>query len=487
MKKLNIILAVLLLTGLSSCKEFLDVEPTNSGDSKTSINTVADAQVIINGIMRNMTSSSYYGRDFTLYPDARGGDMIIYSAGRGFDGYYVFNHNPSTNSGNSFWSQIYFTILQVNNLLEAIDKINAANPSTAFNSAKGQALTARAIMYFDLVRLYGKSYDDNKASYGVPNITKTLESTAQPLRATVEENYTQILTDLKAAAPLLPKTKTNGYINYYANLAEQARVYLYMKDYTNSLKAAEEIINSTLYPVSALYTPANWVASWTTQFGSESILELGVFPSENDLTTGSLSFYHRRKNHGATTALGFFGASDYYLARLNQDATDVRKGVLANDEVSSTRLGALYKYSGNTALLGDGKATGTAVNIKLMRLSEIYLIAAEAALPTDAAKAAGYLNQIRKRAPLLIPATSLTVNLDMILDERSKELFGEGHRFFDMIRCNKTITFNDEVGSIVTPHRPKTIDRTFYKTILPISQTEINANPGLKAQQNPNY
>ncbi|HEX7754928.1 MAG TPA: RagB/SusD family nutrient uptake outer membrane protein, partial [Niabella sp.] len=149
------------------------------------------------------------------------------------------------------------------------------------------------------------------------------------------------------------------------------------------------------------------------------------------------------------------------------------------------RLGSCYKYSGNTSHAGD-KGSQSAVNIKVIRLSEIYLIAAEAALSTNKEKAAGYLNAIRKRSPDLVPATAATVTMDMILDERSKELFCEGHRFFDMIRLNKQITFNDEfVGTITT--RPKTIDRTYYKTILPISQDEINRNPGLEDQQNPGY
>lgn len=488
MKKVNIFLIGLLVLGLYSCKGFLDVKPSNSGDSEIAIQTPADAQVMINGIMRNMTSSDYYGRNFMLYGDAKGGDFTIFSRGRGQDGLYTFDHSASSGSYSGFWSQIYYSVLQANNLLASIAKLEAAG-SSGFTSAKGQALTARALMYFDLVRLYGKSYDDDKNSLGVPNVTTVLNASAQPLRATVEQNYTQILNDLKAAAPLLSKTKANGYINYYGNLAIQARVYLYMKDYPNALKAAEEIINST--NVYTLYTNANWVDSWKAQFGSESIFELGVFPTENDLTTASLGFYHRRKGHGASTVLGWFTTSDDFLARLNQDPTDVRWGVMGYDEAVTVpvnnRFGALYKYSGNTALFGDGKATSTAVNIKVVRLSEIYLIAAEAVLPTDPGKAATYLNAIRKRSPNLAPATAGTVTVDMILDERSKELVGEGHRFFDMIRLNKSITFNDELGNVTIPTRTKTIDRTFYKTRLPISQAEINANPGLKAQQNQGY
>ena len=135
-------------------------------------------------------------------------------------------------------------------------------------------------------------------------------------------------------------------------------------------------------------------------------------------------------------------------------------------------------------------ANSTAVNIKVIRLSEVYLIAAEAALlksSPDKALAANYLNAIRQRSPKLDVATSGTITLDMIADERSKELLGEGHRFFDMMRWNKSITFDDDLGNISTTNRQKTIDRTFFKTILPISLDEMNANPAIANQQNTGY
>lgn len=484
MKILNIFLAALFVTGLSSCKDFLDVKPSNAADAAIAIQTPADAQVLISGLMRSMTSSDYYGRNFIMYGDAKGGDLTIVSQGRGLDVLYTFNHSATSNNYGGFWSQIYNCIAQSNYLLEGIAKIQS-NTST-YDSYKGQALTARALLYFDLVRLYGKSYTDDKTSFGIPNVVATLSANAQPLRATVEENYNQILTDLKAAAPLLPKTKQNGYINYYANLAIQARVYLTMGDYPNALKSAEEVMNATtVYP--GLYSNLEWVDSWKAQFGKESVFELGILPLEGDLTASSLGYYLRRKSDGGSGVLGFFMASDYFINRIKQDPTDVRLGIMSYDEISNTRLGGIYKYSGSTGLFGDGKGSSTAVNIKVIRLSELYLIAAEAALPTDKIKAANYLNAIRKRSPGLAPATNLTVNLDMILDEKSKELVGEGQRFFDLIRLNKSITFNDEIAGITPASRPKTIDRTFNKTRLPIPDAELNANPGLKPQQNSGY
>jgi len=484
MKTINKIYAVVLLLLFSSCKDFLDVQPTDSGDSSTSLKTPEDAQVLMNGLMREMTSSNYYGRNFVMYGDAKGGDLTILQQGRGLDPLYNFNHTVTTNNYSGFWSTIYTCILQTNSLIENIEALENAGSTEDFSAYKGQALTARALMYYDLVRLYGKSYNDDKTSFGVPNVTTVLQSTAQPLRATVEENYNQIVNDLTAAADLLPKSKSDGFINYYANLAIQARVYLSMEEYDKALAAADEIIKSNVY---TLYSNENWVDSWKAQYGSESIFELGVFPNEADLGTASLGFYLRRKGHGSTAAAGWFMASDYYLDRLGQDPEDVRWGVMSYDETSKTRLGSCYKYNGSVNLEGDKEGSSTAVNIKVIRLSEVYLIAAEAALNTDKALATEYLNAIRKRSPNLAPATTANITLDMILDEKSKELFGEGQRFFDLIRLNKSITFNDDFGGIPTTYRKKTIDRAFYKTILPISQDEINANPAIGAQQNPDY
>ena len=330
-------------------------------------------------------------------------------------------------------------------------------------------------------------YNMDKASYGVPLVLEPLDASAQPTRASVEEVYTQILTDLTTAAPLLSKNKVNGYFNYYANKAIEARVHLFMDNFTASLAAAEEVINSNKY---TLYSNTAWGGSWATQFGTESIFELAIYPAEGDLTTGSLGYYLLRLAK-VTGAMGYFMASDYWIARMNEDPTDLRWGVMDYDESSDTRFGSCLKYVGGSAMNGD-KASRSAVNIKVIRLSEMYLIAAEAALrlPTpDKVKAAGYLNQIRKRSPGLAEATDATVTVDMILDEKSKEFFAEGLRYFDMLRLNKTIEFNDEFISpaVVITHREKTLDRTFYKTILPIDQGELDANPAIKTQQNPGY
>lgn len=486
MKKLFIILSVVASALFFSCgKDFLDVKPSNSTDANITINTLADAKVMLNGVMRKMIRSTYYGRNFLIYADAKGGDLTIASQGRGLDALYTFNHTVNSNTYSSFWSDIYNTILQTNNIIAGIEKLEAAGTTIDFKNYKGQALTLRALMYFDLVRLYGKPYTMDKSSYGVPVVTEVLSASAQPLRSSVEQTYAQILADLTAAESLLPKAKSNGYINYYGNKAIQSRVYLTMGDYEKALNAAEEIITSGVY---SLYSNTEWVNSWKAEFGKESIFELRMVKDEGELGSASIGFYYLRNKDN--NALGNFIASDYYLSRLGQDNTDVRWGIMTYDEISKTRKGACYKYVGSVDKSGEGKDPYTAVNIKVIRLSEIYLTAAEAAFKKpspDPAKAATYLNLIRKRAPALAPATAATITEDLILDEKSKELLCEGHRFFDMIRAGKQITFNDEHVGVTMAHRPKTIDRSFNKIILPIAIGEINANPGIGAQQNPGY
>jgi hypothetical protein len=89
----------------------------------------------------------------------------------------------------------------------------------------------------------------------------------------------------------------------------------------------------------------------------------------------------------------------------------------------------------------------------------------------------------------LAHTTYAKVTMYMIINEKSKELFAEGQRYFDMLRLNKTIEFNDEfiTPAVVITHREKIIDRTFYKIVLPISQTEMDANPAIRSQQNEGY
>ena len=111
MKKINISIILMSIVLLSSCNGFLDVKPSNSAASETSITNVSDAGVAINGLMSKLATADYYGRNFIMYGDAKGGDFAIRSQGRGLDALYTFNHSATSNAYNGYWNQIYHNII----------------------------------------------------------------------------------------------------------------------------------------------------------------------------------------------------------------------------------------------------------------------------------------------------------------------------------------------------------------------------------------
>lgn len=487
---------VLLLPACSS--DFLDRMPSNSVVADKSIENLNDVKVALNGMYREMTNINYYGRRMTLYADMKGGDMLIPMIGRGDDALYTFNHSSTTGSYSGMYTQIYVVLAQVNNILSNIEagnvELSSAADKVALEDAKGQALAIRALCHFDLARLYGYPYQkDQGASLGFAIVTKPLTYSDKLSRNTVAQMYIQIIEDLDNAMKGtdgnggLSKDKNNGYVNYYAAESILARVYLYKGDYDKAFALADDVIRNGGY---TLYSNSGWVASWGTQYGSESIFELAVDANENDLGASSLSNFL-----SATGSTKAAYASNSFLSRLEEDGDDIRWGIMNLDEYGlasgsyAGRKGWIKKYP------GDGKATETATNIKLIRLSELYLIAAEAAArmtTPDLTAAAGYVNEIRKRSPNLTLADATDgadAIVDIVFTERSKELIAEGHRFFDLMRVNKGVAFDDAAPSevIAVSTRPKTIDWTFNKIVLPIDKDELTVNPAIRDQQNPGY
>lgn len=117
-------------------------------------------------------------------------------------------------------------------------------------------------------------------------------------------------------------------------------------------------------------------------------------------------------------------------------------------------------------------------NPKIIRLSEVYLIAAEAAVKTgDAAKAAGYINTLRQNR-IDGYADVASVTIDDVLWEYRVELFCENQSTFCYWRNKKSVHVDQASGE-------KDINYDDYRTILPIPQREIDYNSGVK--QNSGY
>lgn len=481
---------------LTSCKDFLDVAPTNQAASEICISNADDAKVMLNGLYNAMTSSSFYGRNFVIYGDLKTDHVTVESNGRGYDYMYAYQHSATSGTMSGFWSTGYNTIMLCNNIIEGCAKLDDAEA----DEYAAQAQTIRAMFHYDLARLYGKCWNDDKTALAVPIVNETVPAGAQLPRNTVAEVYDFVLAELDAAAPRLSKSKEDGFMNYYGNRAIKARALMDMENYAGALQVAEEIINSGKY---SLYTPDEWVDSWAEQFGSESIIEIGMYVNEGDNgSTGDIGCVFIIGGGNNKNPQYMLAGLDW-LDRMYEDPTDVRLGVMGEDDIRESALegdelktvkmerrhgsfGSCWKYRGGLEGKGDGKASNSAVNVKLCRLSEIYLIAAEAALQSNnKAKAAEYTNEIRKRSPALPAYTEATITRKAILDEKSKEFFSEGIRYWDLIRTNSTIEMDDYTTDVVVTTRETSFNRSFYKCILPMYKDEMNANPNIV--QNPGY
>jgi hypothetical protein len=167
--------------------------------------------------------------------------------------------------------------------------------------------------------------------------------------------------------------------------------------------------------------------------------------------------------------------SDDFYATFN--ATDIRKALYpvvprpANPPGAS--IPTVNKYP---VISGDLSDT------KVLRLSEMYLIAAEASLPSNEADALTYVNYITTRRSAPAIASTGAALLEDVLAERRRELAFEGDRYMDLMRLKR-----DVVRSTNYPASARNIPYSNFRRILPIPQTELDANPAIRTQQNPGY
>lgn len=491
-KMKNHILSLLLCSalGFSACtSDWLNIDPSTSVTSPQAIRTLEDAQGALNGIYRLAASHSYYGDNYLYYADCRGEDVQAYTSkgsGRRVSPYYEFNVTADDAFNiTRVWNQPYIVIHQANSLIEAIEagKVET-NDTKALGMIRAEALVMRALAHFDLTRLFAMPYTfDQGASPGIPVETHTTLPTHQPSRNSVAECYDQVITDMEEALPALSKEKKNGFQNYWSTCALLSRIYLYMNNNEKALQYAEEVMNNG--DIYRLYTHDEYSSVWGKDFQSESLFEFYYTLTEPAGGTGG----EGAPMVYADITLDWTNLilTEAFLNLLAEDPNDVRHCITkmpVNPDADILPAGSagkpkyMGKYPGKT---GDNPQDN---NICIIRLSEVYLNAAEAAFKTgDQEKASVYLNKIVSRANPQRTVSPDEISLDKILTERRKELVGEGHAFFDYIRNKMSISRKGGWHLSSIPTNALIIQPDDKRIALPIPQAEIDANPNMV--QNP--
>jgi starch-binding outer membrane protein, SusD/RagB family len=341
------------------------------------------------------------------------------------------------------WQLYYSAMVNVNNILENMHRIETSNAAeeAIIEGYIGEAHLARAFYYHQLVIRWGKPYDPSTAStdLGVP-LVLTYDPLLRPARATVQQTYDQILSDISEAKARLSAGAPNSTrLNRDAALALEARVYLHMKNYSAAINVANELINSGRYP---LITTAQGLNSmWVNDSGSEIIMH--VFASAPSELPAANNIY-----------LGFMPATGRYTPDFIPqqwvvdlyDANDYRREIYLEEKPLrvqgqdyDTGIYLLTKYQGNPALF-TGNNTNYQHKPIVFRIAETYLNKAEAQFHVDQGAALTTLNEIRVARGLdALSGLSGDALLDAIKEERTRELLAEGMRLNDLMRWNMPV------------------------------------------------
>ncbi|HEV8504184.1 MAG TPA: RagB/SusD family nutrient uptake outer membrane protein [Chitinophagaceae bacterium] len=469
-KLAGLIVLASMFIALSSCKKsFLDLRPYTSVSSDVAITNESDMQAALNGAYGNMNSVNLYGRTTPLFGDLVSDNVYIstINSNRYLD-FFQINYTVTDANGQGIWQSAYSTILRANNVINS-----SLQGNENVNQLRGEALAIRGLMYFELVKFFAKPYAVDPNALGVPLIL-AYDPTIKPQRNTVQEVYAQIEKDFTDAANLMTQDKSSGFFTKWAAKALLARMYQFKGEWDKALTTAEDVINNSGYSLLGLNDVLSFWQNNTDRDDKLEVLFEIVFDATNNIGNSSLPYFFDQSGYGDALA-----AESLYDLYSN---TDVRKDLFI---VGSAIRGADVK------VINKFPNTGSADKdeMKVIRMSEVYFIAAEAAYhQNDETKALTYLNDVAtERDPGFAGYSSAgQALLDDILLERRKELAFEGHRYWDLVRNNLDVTrvdlANDYPGNV-----PLVLETTNFRRILPIPQGELDANPNIREQQNSGY
>lgn len=456
-----IIAAAALLAGCDA----LEQNPTTSVTTDTAITSVEDLEHAVNGAYYIATygTSLTIGSELAIYGDLIGPDSYQpSSSGQNASRIAQFAMTPNDTYNAYFY--LYSALASVNN---AIDKGLNLEDQEGAAPYIAELYAMRALFHFHLAVLFAPIPTSGSSNgMGLVISDKVFEINYIGKRATLDETYSFIISDLgKAIDSGLNQERKTGHMNLWSALGLRARAYLYWGKYDKALADCERIIGQAPY---TLWTIDEYPKVWTAQGSAEVMMEYLQTDTYN-AQRFSPGYYTSPKGYSE------YGVSPEFYQWLTSDNRDIRGSAVADR--TTVPEGETDYHTGYYPLKYPGNS-GASVpmyvnNIKVQRLSEIYLIAAEAALRTGG-DAAGYINVLRSNRIRGYEQVA-TVTLKDILDERRKELFAEGQIALDFWRNGMTV----ETG--LGPIGPDD-----HRSVLPLPKEEIDLSRG-KLTQNPGY
>lgn len=484
--KLKVAAYIFVVFTFFGCSSFLEQEPGSQTSITEQLSTKNGMLEALYGAYSSV-ESNVRGERFSIYGDLMGGNLKFtptitgnnagqISAPINLENVYAFQDIAIASDLESFYDASYDIINQTNLILEYVDALlDATNDEKTFIKAEAHAI--RAYTHYLLTLIYSQNYGyTNDASHlgVVYNKTTLTAGITFPARETLANTYQFIVEDLQLAINQFSDSDfltgpSYSYFNKINTQALLARVYLSMNNWQNAYDMANEVIlNSGI----TLLTSEEYISEWEKPDlpVSEILLEFSIPRDDGGSVGGSLSQF-----------FGYNSRTDYEKYVASEDllnlfeTNDIRRNLFLEQPLPTLIDGNMEdrtyfftkKFQDNPGFVA-------------IRLSEMYLIRAEAALALNLLEdCKDDINVIRERAnaSLLTDTSNLE---EALLLERRKEFCFENHYFFDLSRRQKDIVRNDGCIS-----QTCNLSYPSPKYILPIPQGNIDLNTNLN--QNESY
>ena len=465
--KIKNILSITLLTlslgvSTSSCNDFLDVHPSGEKVEGDLFDSKKGFEEAIYGVYGSLSAGSLYGMNLLWgLTDVMAQDLSCNSTTMTALSKYDYENQYVRDAFTGVWTGAYNTIGYANNVIK---NLNQTELSLRYHDVyMGEMLAVRALLHFEMLRLFAST---DPAATGIPYV-ETWDFSVKPF-LTVGQVSAKIEADLLEAERLLAPVdeplmtyprNDNQYeafmnwrethMNVWAVRALLARLYFYTGDKAKAGEYASKVIDSNVFPLADQTQMRSFIAGIIspkeTIFGVYAPKYLDTSKSYLYNFTSYQSYIPYDNVTGATYLYPWQSVFNEDMTSTSQDA----RTVWFNQSLTLTKLYKLVDFETieNNSVSKHPEISG----VNVMRIAELYLIAAECYLDTNPDKALGYFNtQITSRGLTPLSAErGETLTLDRIYHEFHKELFGEGQQWFNMKRLNKDFKSNAESRDII--------------------------------------
>lgn len=506
MKKIiNSILAFVTLFSVTSCDLDMDPETATRPEDAYIMEYCEGVRGYVYVDLKALLSGSFYSIP-DLYVD-----VLNVCIGSGNQGIYPFNWRlyPTDQDVTSFWSSYYTTMMHINYAIRHMDaayEYLTPDEQKKVDVYKGEMYFFRAYVMHRAALLFCEDYDPDKAAdqLGLP-YPKEWEPEAKLARGTLAKLYENVEADLVEAEKTVTAQGTPTdqiYLTKDAITAFRAELALHLHQYTEASQYAQSLYGT--YPL--VTTAEGLERMWREDTSTENILQLEVL--RTTMTTVNSFGSYLNSSWEPNSGVYFYAPTyipEQHIVKLFEDA-DFRTNIFlvknANVTISGNKgVGVLIgKFRGNKNFQTNTTTLVYRNRPKMFRISQMYLVDAEAQYRLDPAKGLDPLNQLRTARGLtaltaddvkddvtLLDGTKISGLFNAIQEERGREMLAEGTRLFDLKRWGQG--FKRDINAKLDP----LVDQVSYlqtmkqtagspKFVWPIPNSELTQNPNFGSQ-----